>query len=294
MPRKHSDEGRSDRDRAGSGRGDDKMSSSRVVSSRYNSEERELARHIRDSRNSSRERPSERVDFHHSNMKRLSKKPTQRSPSPGSPTNKYSKYKNSTDRSKDFYKQRSSGGRSASSMMDNDWDSKKFKDSKRDSRGSSRAEPRRESRHGSPREEDREDGRDKRKKDRRSTLSEEEEEILNSLIAMRRVEKSRQKKNQRRADREGSGSREQSKRDKSDKDVKRKRKRKHSKDSSEDTSDDRSVSLTIKRVSFLRSHPYCSKTVLTYYYGGFPSLKFPLGLLLDTYFLDDIFCLFVQ
>ncbi|KAL5266065.1 hypothetical protein ACHWQZ_G006647 [Mnemiopsis leidyi] len=243
LSRKHSDEGRMDRDRAGSGRAHDgKMS--RVVSSRYNSEERELARNIRDSRNSSRERPSERVDFHHSNMKRLSKKPSQRSPSPSSPSNKYSKYKDS-DRSKDFYKQRSSGGRPASSMMDNDWDSKKFKDGKRESRGSSRAETRRESRGGSrggsPREESRDDGRDKRKKDRRSTLSEEEEEILNSLIAMRRVEKSRQKKSQRRADRDGSETREPSKRDRSDRD-KRKRKRKHSKDSTDDSSDESSSS----------------------------------------------------
>ena len=238
LSRKHSDEGRMERDRAGSGRAhDDKMS--RVVSSRYNSEERELARNIRDSRNSSRERPSERVDFHHSNMKRLSKKPTQRSPSPSSPTSKYSKYKDS-DRSKDFYKQRSSGGRSASSMMDNDWDSKKFKDGKRESRGSSRAETRRESRGGSPREGSRDEGRDKRKKDRRSTLSEEEEEILNSLIAMRRVEKSRQKKNQRRADRDGSETREPSKRDRNDKD-KRKRKRKHSKDSTDESTDERLV-----------------------------------------------------
>jgi len=244
LPRKYSDEGRIDRDRAtsASGRGggrDEKVN--RVVSSRYNSEERELARHIRDSRNSSRERPSERVDFNHSNMKRLSKKPTQRSPSPGgSPTNKYSKYKDS-DRSKDFYTQRSSGGRSVNSMMDNDWDKKNFKgDSKRDSRGSSRAEARRDSRVGSPRDRG-DEGRDKRKKDRRSTLSEEEEEILNSLIAMRRVEKSRQKKNQRRTDRDGSESRERSKREKSDKD-KRKRKRKHSKDSTEDSSEDSSSS----------------------------------------------------
>lgn len=242
LSRKHSDDGRADRDRA----------DSRVVSSRYNSEERELARHIRDSRNSSRERQTERVDFHHSNMKRLSKKPTarSRSPSPSSPSNKYTKYKDSTgERSKkEYFKQRSSGGRSASSMMDNDWDTKKFKDSKRDSRGSSRTEARRDrpiSRDRSPRGQGRDrdgeresgEGRDKRKKDRRSTLSEEEEEILNSLIAMRRVEKSRQRK-QRRTERGDSDSREPSRRERSDKD-KRKRKRKHSKQSTEDSSDDR-------------------------------------------------------
>lgn len=190
---------------------------SRVVSSRYNSEERELARHIRDSRNSSRERAGERVDFHPSNMKRVTKKEA-RSPS-RSPDNKY--YKDPV-RNKESYKSRDRPG---SSMMDNNWDSKKYNDDK-------------SRRGGSPREERRpDDRRDKKKKERRSTLSEEEEEILNSLIAIRREEKSRMKRNLRK-ERDGS---ESSRRRRSER-GKRKRRRRPSKDSSDDSSDDSSSS----------------------------------------------------
>ena len=178
-------------------------------------------------------------------MKRLTKKGTQRTPSPESPD---SKYKDGRRSKESGYKPRevsTSAGRGAGSLMDNDWNKKYDKDDKR--RGSRGGSPR-------PRDDERERSRDKRKKEKRSTLSEEEEEILNSLIAMRREEKSRQKKSTRReperreraSERRGDERRERrndsSRRDRDRGSEKRKRKRKLSKDSSDDSSDDSSSS----------------------------------------------------
>ena len=226
---KHPDDNKLDRGAAPS-RSRDTEKVPRVVASRYNSEERELARHIRDSRNGSRERDggSERVDFNHSNMKRVAKKPaTRRSSSRESPVNeKYSSSYKDNDRAKDssYSKARA---RDTGSMMDNDWNTKKYSKESGDktsrksrSRGGSPDEksprdtsprdksprdtsPRDKSprdtspRDRSPHDSRRDSGerREKRKKERRSTLSEQEEEILNSLIQMRREEKSKQKKN---------------------------------------------------------------------------------------------------